>query len=87
MNKNALRKKICAYDFAIFEFGLYLDTHPWDTKALAKRQSLQAERRQLVAEYERNFGPYIVKSTQVKGNRWTWVDNPWPWEYQEEEKN
>ncbi len=87
MNKYALKKKIHAYDFAILELGLYLDTHPWDTRALNKRQALQAERRELVGEYERRFGPYIVKCTQVKGNRWSWVDNPWPWEYKEEECN
>ena len=85
MNKWAMQKKIHAYDFAILEFGLYLDTHPWDTRALNKRQALQKERRELVAQYERQFGPYIVKCTQVQGNRWSWVDNPWPWEYKEEE--
>ncbi len=87
MNRCALRKKIHAYDFAILEFGMYLDTHPWDTRALQKRQSLQKEREALVGEYERRFGPYIVTSTQVRGNRWSWVDNPWPWEYNEEECN
>ena len=85
MNKYAMQKKIHAYDFAILEFELYLDTHPWDTRALSKRQSLQKERRELVAQYERRFGPYIVKSTKVQGNRWSWVDNPWPWEFNEEE--
>lgn len=87
MNKCALKKKIHAYDFAILELGLYLDTHPWDTRALNKRQTLQQERRELIGEYERRFGPYIVRCTQVKGNRWSWVDNPWPWEFKEEECN
>lgn len=86
MNKMAMRKKIHAYDFAILEFELYLDTHPWDSRALNKRHELIRERRELVEQYERRFGPYIVKSTQVKGDRWSWVDNPWPWEYQDVEE-
>ncbi len=85
MNKMSLKKRIHAYDFAILELGLFLDTHPNNTEALRKRQELQRKRKELVAEYESRFGPYIVKSTQVKGNRWTWVDNPWPWEYKDEE--
>lgn len=84
MNKNAMLRKIHAYDFAILEFGMYLDTHPWDSRALSKRQALQAERKELIREYERRFGPYIVRSTQVKGNRWSWIDDPWPWEYNKE---
>ena len=87
MNKYALKKKIHAYDFAILEFNLYLETNPHDTNALHKMHQIQTERKELVREYERKYGPYIVKATQVKGNRWCWVDNPWPWEYNKEEDN
>ena len=79
--KAMLRKKIDAYDFAILEFGMYLDTHPYDTRALQRRQNLQKERKSLVEAYENKYGPYVVKDTKVRGNAWTWVDNPWPWEY------
>ena len=40
------------------------------------------ERDALVAEYEANYGPYIVTDKDVQGERWTWVDGPWPWEYE-----
>ena len=86
MNKQALLREIHALDFAILEFGLYLDTHPWDTRALAKRQELQGLRREKVAAYEKRFGPYIVKSTKVQGTKWSWIDNPWPCEYDGDEK-
>lgn len=79
--KQALTRKISAHDFAILEMVLYLDTHPNDTKALSALKRYRAEREALVAQYERNFGPYIVTSGDVKNdNRWAWVDNPWPWE-------
>ncbi len=79
--KAAMKKKIHAYDFAILELGLYLDTHTWDRRALRKRQMLQAERKAAVAAYEEKFGPYIVNWNQVKGDHWAWVNDPWPWEY------
>lgn len=85
MNKQSMLRQIHALDFAILEFGLYLDTHSWDSRALSKRQELQKQRREVVAAYEKRYGPYIVRSTQVQGNRWSWVDNPWPWEFKGEE--
>jgi len=77
-----LARCIHAYDFAILEMGLYLDTHPCDTAALTKRQELQAKRAELVAEYERQYGPYIVTNTDVCGDDWKWICGPWPWEYE-----
>lgn len=75
-----LARRIHAYDFAILEMGLYLDTHPCDSAALHKRHELQAMRDALVAEYETNYGPYIVTDRDVRGDEWTWVNGPWPWE-------
>jgi spore coat protein JB len=75
-----LKQQIHAYDFAILEIGLFLDTHPCDTAALQKRQELQAQRQMLVEEYERQYGAYVVVDTDVCGDAWTWVQGPWPWE-------
>ncbi len=77
-----LARRIHAYDFAILEIGLFLDTHPCDSAALAKRQDLQVQRDALVAEYEANYGPYVVTDRDIQGEKWTWVDGPWPWEYE-----
>ena len=83
-NGKMMRRKIEAYDFSIWELGLYMDTHPWDTQALQRSQEYQLEREQLVAEYEAKCGPYIINSNQVAGDQWTWIHNPWPWEYSKE---
>ena len=80
MDEKAMRCRIYAYDFSILELGLYLDTHCGDTQALEQRQEYLAKREALIAEYECKFGPYIVNSNQVTGDRWSWVDNPWPWD-------
>ncbi len=77
-----LARRIHAYDFAILEIGMFLDTHPCNSTALEKRQELQMQRDALVAEYESHYGPYVVTDSDVAGERWTWIDGPWPWEYE-----
>lgn len=83
MNENSIRRRIYAYDFSILEFELYLDTHPEDKIALEKHRALIAERNNLIKNYEKRFGKYTVNSQQVIGNTWSWINNPWPWEYTE----
>lgn len=74
-------KRIHAYDFAIYEMVLYLDTHPDCTRGLEKLSRLKAERTALVSEYERRYGKYIECHSDVPTERhWNWIDGPWPWE-------
>ena len=84
-NNMMMRRRISAYDFTIWELGIYLDTHPQDTRALNRRKQAQAERARLVAEYTSQFGEYITNSNDVTGDRWSWIDNPWPWDYVSDE--
>lgn len=50
------------------------------------REQYMCKRRELIAEYELRCGPYVVTRRDVpNGNRWTWVDSPWPWEYEMED--
>ncbi len=80
MDKCTLRRRISAVDFALWELQLFLDTHPHCAEALQKRAQLQAERHQLVSLYETNFGPLVLTSHDVKGDCWSWIDDPWPWD-------
>lgn len=80
MDKAALCRRISAVDFSIWELHLFLDTHPHNTEALEKRRQLLAERARLIELYEQNFGPYAVSPRHSKGDRWAWIDDPWPWE-------
>ncbi len=76
-----LRRTIHAYDFAIYEMVLYLDTHPLDKKALEKLRHYKLKRAAAVEQYEARFGSYVVTAKDAHNEqRWTWVDNPWPWE-------
>jgi len=39
----------------------------------------QEMREKAYCEYIEKFGPLMAKD-QVYTDRWTWVDDPWPWE-------
>jgi len=74
------QRMIHAYDFAILEIEMYLDTHPADKAAMKLRHSYRHKRAHLVKEYCQRFGNYTVTVDSVMGEKWTWIDDPWPWE-------
>ena len=71
--------ELMALGFAINELGLYLDTHPDDSEALTlytKYVQLFQEGR---SRYESMYGP--LQQTEVTEAGYTWLNDPWPWEY------
>ena len=80
-NRDTLLQRIRAYDFAIVEMNLFLDTHPTDEQALCLFHMYQEKREQLISAYEASFGPYINTVNDVKGDTFTWISDPWPWEF------
>lgn len=83
-DKYKMLRRIYAFDFAIWELTLYMDSHPDDIKALKTLEQYRAKRAELVCDYEARFGPYILTSDDVRGDRWTWIDSPWPWDMKED---
>ena len=75
-----LKRRIGAYQFAIWEMTLYLDTHPQCAYALAKYHEFMEVKDRLIEEYEEQYGPWVMTSNDVRGDCWSWVDGPWPWE-------
>lgn len=60
--------------FAAWELRLYLNTHPNDEEALRLFRKLCKE-----AE-EENYATTFLTDDCCASN-WSWVENPWPWEY------
>lgn len=69
-----------AYEFALVEVGLFLDTHPNDRTALAYFKQYRELKHQAVSEYTRRFGPITMDHMENDLSSWKWIDNPWPWE-------
>lgn len=77
--KEMLLKELMAYDFAIIELNLYLDTHPNDRRALDLHNSYVVTSKGLRDKYEVLYGPLTAVLCESK-YPWQWVINPWPWE-------
>lgn len=82
--RTKLLQKIAAYDFAIVELNLYLDTHPKDSSAKRRLSDSEQISRELRAQYEEKYGPIIFRDSP--DTRMKWIKNPWPWDLCEEEK-
>lgn len=80
---NMLKRQIAAIAFSMLDLRLFLDTHPRDMTAITLFNKYKAKYDALVAEFERQFGPYRT-NYDTSGNMWQWVKDPWPWEYMAE---
>lgn len=80
--REMLLKKLAAYSFASYDLHLFLDTHPNDSLNAKKLQEYRDKALELRKEYEENFGALLI--SQESGNRWAWIQSPWPWEVKEE---
>ena len=81
MSKAELKRKIFAYDFAIHELVLYLDTHPTCKKGKALLEEYRRKRKELVMAYEERYGKLIIDTCDVPATDcWKWLEGPWPWE-------
>ena len=76
--REILLRKISTHAFAIHEYRLFLDTHPNCSATIAKIAECEEALRPLIKEYESKFGPLKKKNDNLK--KWTWVNDPWPWE-------
>ncbi len=78
MTREELMQKIQEVSFCKTEAELYLDTHPQSETALAYFRDTLMELETLTDEYEGRFGPLTTDG--VRGDGWTWVSAPWPWQ-------
>ena len=74
------KTELQAAGFALQELALYLDTHPDDKEALELYRMYQKLYHKGMMEYSDDCGPLNHK-TPVDHKTYTWLDDPWPWEY------
>jgi spore coat protein JB len=78
-SKDKLFACITATSFVMDDLRIYLDTHPTDQEALDYWRKIEKVRNEAVDEYTKCYGPINSYDVNVK-NKWTWIDEPWPWE-------
>ena len=74
------KTELQALGFAINELALYLDTHPKDREALELYQAYQKMYHQGMMEFGDRHGP-LTHGQPTQGDRYRWLNDPWPWEY------
>ncbi len=75
-----LLTNIYAYGFAIVDLNLYLDVHPDDKNAINLFNQYVGEYKIMVEEYTRRYGRLEMAGINANQNKWTWVEEPWPWQ-------
>lgn len=75
-----------ALEFVVLELGLYLDTHPDDMEAFSLYKQYAAMEKQARENYESQNGP-MMKQTAATEERYRWLQEPWPWNFQQNEVN
>lgn len=71
--------ELMAIDFVADELSLYLDTHKDDREAFEQYQSVLALSREAHKRYVETCGP-LTKADLLGMKKYTWLNDPWPWE-------
>lgn len=71
-----------ALEFVLVELALYLDTHQNDQEAFELFRQYSALEKEARARYEAMHGP-LTHNAAAAGERYNWLQDPWPWNYQE----
>lgn len=84
MNRNDLLQRIRELSFVKTETELYLDAHPGCRAALDAYYETVDALRLATEEYEGKYGP--LRAEGVRGESWSWVACPWPWQNEKTEE-
>lgn len=78
--RDRMLKEVMALDFMAIELNLYLNTHPYDQKALMIFVSTVQRAKMARENFERMYGP--ITASASNSFPWPWIEDPWPWEAQ-----
>lgn len=78
--KTELLKNICRLKFSAYDLQLFLDTHPYDEKALELFTQICASLDSATMDYEAKYGPLkAFSSKNAVPFQWVAEDYNWPW--------
>ena len=80
VNCNELYDRIRAYQFALYDLELFMDSHPRDAQAQKLRAIYRERLHKLIDAYEQHYGPLNEVKAHVEGSWEEWVKDPWPWD-------
>ena len=78
--REELLYNLLMHNFVLVEFQLYLDVNPMDSNIINLYNKYLEQKKKLVDEYEKNYGPLSMDSINMGNNKWNYINSPWPWE-------
>ncbi len=72
--------ELMAIDFVAQELALYLDTHANDSEAFEMFKSICELSNEAKDRFIKQCGP-VSRCDTAKCKSYTWLNNPWPWDY------
>lgn len=78
VGRERMLRDLMAVDFAVIDMHLYLDTHPYDQRAISIFNQNVQRSKMLRDNYERQYGPLTPLS--YSKCPFEWVEGAWPWE-------
>ena len=76
---------LMAVDFVVKELNLYLDTHKNDFEAFSLLKDMVRLAKEGRERYVRLYGPIMLSDVE-NCQSYTWLNDPWPWDYREEDR-
>ena len=73
--------ELMAIDFVADELELYLDTHAEDAEAFVLYQNFLALKKEAHERFAARYGA-ITQCDQLGQESYSWLRDPWPWEFQ-----
>ena len=84
-SKEVLLHRLQVCGFILVELNEYLDSHPEDQDAQRCFEKHRAMYEEAAEAYTKRYGPVtILDHAATQGNKWRWVEGPWPWETEKE---
>ena len=77
--RETMLRNLSAQQFAAWETGLFLDTHPACSEALKAHREYVHAAEKAKEEYNEKFGMLTHKCPHGD-EKWQWVCDPWPWD-------
>ena len=78
-NQEQMLHDIGVLDFVLVDLMLYLDTHPYDCKAMEYFNHYSRIKNQMSREFSQKYYP-LTKDMAESNKEWRWGMAPLPWE-------
>jgi len=79
-NREMMLKELMELDLRLYDLLLYLDTHPFEHKAVDEYNKSANKCKAMTQHFEKLYGPLTISDKDNNTTPWEWIKSPWPWQ-------